>query len=122
MHEKRQQLDKRRECLLTGIGTATKGSGSMRGKGASGWEVRQQPAEQERLNKRQSQWMGGYATTSQTGVAQREGRHNKSYLEAGALADYRRQCNRRLRCCLSRGANKVEQDAEVQADGRLQLD
>jgi len=44
----------------------TGGSGSMRGRGAGGWEATSQPVEQEKLDKRRScQRTGGGATTSQ---------------------------------------------------------
>jgi hypothetical protein len=70
--QKRWQLDERQRCLLRGGSIATEGSGSIRDKGTSGWEAMQQPAKQERLNKRQSQWMGCHATTNQIRVAQQE--------------------------------------------------
>jgi hypothetical protein len=44
MHGKRWQLNERGECLLRGGGAATEGGGPMRGRGAGGQEVTQQPA------------------------------------------------------------------------------
>jgi hypothetical protein len=63
----RWQVNKRLcRCWLMGGGAMTGGSGSMRGRGAGGWEATSQPVEQEKLDKRRScQRTGGGATTSQ---------------------------------------------------------
>jgi hypothetical protein len=65
MRNKRPQLDERQRCPLIGDGAATGSHGSMRDIGTGRQEATGKPAKQERLDKRQSRQMGGYATTSQ---------------------------------------------------------
>jgi hypothetical protein len=69
MCKKKLQLNKRQGCLLTGVGAAIEGGGSIRGNGTGGQKTMQQPAKHKRLNNRRSQWMGGYTTFSQIRVA-----------------------------------------------------
>ena len=68
---------------MTGGGAVIEGGGSISYKGAGGREAMQQPAKQEKLRKRRSQFSGCYMTTNQIRVAQQEAEAQCNLLRGG---------------------------------------